>query len=347
MVLAIALMADLTSMKFLLSVHRRVEWLYILPYIIIIIAEILILWKMRDSPQANLLRYIVLFTVVSISVLLVRIGIINPIQQMKEASLFIADGNYHNRLPAYSSIELDELAQTFNRMASKLEKVETQRVDLIGNVAHELRTPLNNIRITMEGLIDEVFLANTETFLDIQHEVSRLQRLVYQLEKLSQAEGGQIAIHKRVLDYDQLVQTVCGRLNVQYESKGVTLSYDSPPYLPLMRLDCDHITQVLVNLLGNALQYTPSGGMVSVKIQVDGNQVFTCIQDTGIGIDATEMTHIFERFYRVDKSRARNSGGNGIGLTIARHLILAHRGVIHVESSGLGHGSKFTFTLPL
>src|SRR5690606_22533754 len=200
-------MADLTSMKFLLSVHRRVEWLYILPYIIIIIAEILILWKMRDSPQANLLRYIVLFTVVSISVLLVRIGIINPIQQMKEASLFIADGNYHNRLPAYSSIELDELAQTFNRMASKLEKVETQRVDLIGNVAHELRTPLNNIRITMEGLIDEVFLANTETFLDIQHAVSRLQRLVHQLEKLSQAEGGQIAIHKRVLDYDQLVQT--------------------------------------------------------------------------------------------------------------------------------------------
>lgn len=335
------------SMKFLLSIYRRIEWLYLFSYFIIIIAELLILWRISGTPQANLLRYMIFFGVVSMSILLVHIGIIKPIQQMKQASLHIADGNYHNRLPRYNSIELDELAQTFNRMAAYLEDIETQRVALIGNVAHELRTPLSNIRITMEGLIDEVFVADTETFLGIQHEVSRLQRLVYQLEKLSQAEGGQILINKQVVNYSQLVETVCNRLNVQYESKGVDLLYNYTPKLPSIALDSDHITQVLINLLGNALQYTPSGGKVTIQSYHEENQIITHIQDTGIGIHSNERLRIFERFYRIDKSRARHSGGNGIGLTIARHLILAHGGTIRVESSGLGYGSTFIFTLPL
>lgn len=301
---------------------------------------------MSGTPQANTLRYIVLFIVVSISVSLVRLGIIKPLKQMKQASLHIAEGHYHNRLPAYNSIELDELAQTFNRMASHLEDIETQRVALIGNVAHELRTPLNNVRITMEGLIDEIVVADTETFLDIQREVSRLQRLVYQLEKLSQTEGGQILINKQRVNYCDLVQTICDRLTVQYESKGVNLRYNFPLQLLSISLDPDHITQVLINLLGNALQYTATGGEVTIKTYVDSGQVFTCIQDTGIGIDSTELSRIFERFYRADKSRARHSGGNGIGLTIARHLVLAHDGTIRVESSGLGCGSTFIFVLP-
>lgn len=334
-------------MKFLLSVHRRIEWLYLLPYIIIIFAEILILWQMSGTSQANVLRYIVLFVVVSISVSLVRTGIIKPIKQMKQASLYIVESHYHNRLPMYNSIELDELAQTFNQMASHLEDIETQRVTLIANVAHELRTPLNNIRITMEGLIDEIVVADTETFLDIQREVSRLQRLVYQLEKLSQAESGQILINKQAVNYCDLVQTICDRLNVQYESKGVNLLYNRPSRLPSINLDSDHITQVLINLLGNALQYTPTGGEVTIETYLDDNQVFTCIQDTGIGISLTELPRIFERFYRADKSRARHSGGNGIGLTIARHLVLAHNGIIRVESSGLGCGSTVIFALPL
>ncbi len=333
-------------MKSLFSFYRHIEWLHLFSYIIIIVAELLILWFISGTPEANILRYIVLFGAVSISILLVRQRIIKPIQQMTQASLHIASGNYQSRLPSYNSIELNQMAQAFNQMASHLENVEKQRVALIGNVAHELRTPLSNIRITLEGLIDEVFAPETEIFLDIQHEVSRLQRLVYQLERLSEAESGQIPVNKQWIDYAQLIQTICERLKVQYESKGVILTHELSPNLPLIQIDPDHITQVLINLLGNALQYTPSGGKVTVQANFDGKQFITRVSDTGLGLQADDLTQIFERFYRVDKSRARSSGGNGIGLTITRHLLLAHQGTIYAESAGLGSGSTFTFTLP-
>jgi histidine kinase len=239
------------------------------------------------------------------------------------------------------------MAMAFNQMASHLQNIETQRVALIGNVAHELRTPLSNIRITLEGLIDEVFTPDTETFLDIQHEVSRLQRLVYQLERLSQAESGQIPLNKQWVDYAQLIKATCERLKVQYDSKGVDLVYEVSLKLPQIRIDPDHITQVLINLLGNALQYTPAGGRVTIQAHVSGEKIVTSVRDKGIGMQPSELKRIFERFYRIDKSRARSSGGNGIGLTITRHLLLAHQGTISAESAGLGFGSTFTFTLPL
>lgn len=335
------------NMKALFSFYRHIEWLHLLSYVIIIGAELLILGLISGTPEANVLRYLVFFGAISVSLLLVRQRIIKPIQQMTQASLHIANGNYQSRLPSYSSIELNQMAQAFNQMASHLENIETQRVALIGNVAHELRTPLSNIRITLEGLIDAVFTPDTETFLDIQHEVSRLQRLVYQLERLSQAESGQMPLNKQWTNYAQLLQTSCERLRVQYDSKGVDLAYEVSPTLPLIQLDPDHITQVLTNLLGNALQYTSAGGRVTVKAHSNGKRVVTSVRDTGIGMQADELTQIFERFYRVDKSRARSSGGNGIGLTITRHLLLAHQGTIYAESEGLGCGSTFTFTLPL
>lgn len=335
-----------SKIKAFLSFYRHIEWLHLLSYFIIIVAEMLILWLMSGTPEANILRYIVFFGAVSTSLLLVRQRIIKPIQQMTQASLHIANGHYHSRLPSYSSIELNQMAQAFNQMANHLENIENQRVALIGNVAHELRTPLSNIRITLEGLIDEVFTPDTETFLEIQHEVSRLQRLVYQLERLSQAESGQIPLSKQLIAYADLIRSTCERLKVQYDSKGVELAYELSPDLPSLYLDPDHITQVLINLLGNALQYTPSGGSVIVEAYADGKQIVTRVKDTGIGMQADELTHIFERFYRIDKSRARHSGGNGIGLTITRHLLLAHQGSISAHSAGLGCGSTFTFTLP-
>ncbi|GAB1420957.1 hypothetical protein MASR2M15_10860 [Anaerolineales bacterium] len=341
------LMEGWSKIKAFLSFYRHIEWLHLLSYFIIIVAEMLILWLMSGTPEANILRYIVFFGAVSTSLLLVRQRIIKPIQQMTQASLHIANGHYHSRLPSYSSIELNQMAQAFNQMANHLENIENQRVALIGNVAHELRTPLSNIRITLEGLIDEVFTPDTETFLEIQHEVSRLQRLVYQLERLSQAESGQIPLSKQLIAYADLIRSTCERLKVQYDSKGVELAYELSPDLPsLYLLDPDHITQVLINLLGNALQYTPSGGSVIVEAYADGKQIVTLVKDTGIGMQADELTHIFERFYRIDKSRARHSGGNGIGLTITRHLLLAHQGSISAHSAGLGCGSTFTFTLP-
>lgn len=326
---------------------RRIEWLLLSSYIIIFAAEILILWGISGTPQANLLRYIIFFSIILLSLLLVRRRIVKPIQEMKQASLQIAAGNYHKRLPAYPSIELNDLAQTFNQMAATIEAAEDRRVALIGNVAHELRTPLGNIRATMEGLIDELLTPDVGTFLSVQREVSRLQRLVYQLEELSQAESSQIHLKKQAVDFKRLLDDVGGRLAVQYEDKGVELHINCPSSLPPLYLDPDRITQVLINLLGNALQYTPAGGTVQVQVIQSANEIVTQVIDTGIGLAEEDLTRVFERFYRVDKSRARSSGGNGIGLTIARHLVLVHNGRIWAESAGLGRGVVFTFTLPL
>lgn len=334
-------------MNFLLTLHRRIEWQHLFSYIAIVVVEIIVLRSISGSPEANVIRYFTFFTVVFLSVWVARRHIIKPIQEIKQASLHIAEGNYHDRLPSYSSIELNELAQAFNQMAETLHSTEQRRVELIGNVAHELRTPLSNIKVTMEGLIDHALSAEPATFFSILREVSRLQRLVHQLEELSRVESGQISLKKELVDQRSVVRDVCHRLGIQYEDKGVTLNLTGPETLPQLYVDRDLITQVLINLLGNALQYTPSGGTVTIRLTHKQSFVTCEVTDTGIGIPPDQLVRIFERFYRVDKSRARSTGGNGIGLTIAKHLIQAHGGQIWASSEGDGHGTTISFTLPI
>lgn len=334
-------------MKTLLTLHRRVAWLHLFSYLIIVVVEIIVLRNLSGTMEAMVIRYITFFGVVIGTFWWVRQRIIIPIEAMKEASLRIANGDYHKRLPTYASIELNELAQAFNQMVTTIESVEQQRVELIGDVAHELRTPLSNIRLTIEGLMDEVLPSDPATFASIQHEVGRLQRLVYQLEALSRAESGQLPLHKQPLAYRPFVEGICSRLQIQFEDKGVALTLDIPDTLPPVMADPDLMTQVLTNLLGNALQYTPPQGRVMVVAAVYNDELVTRIQDTGIGIPAADLPRIFERFYRVDKSRARSSGGNGIGLTIAKHLIYAHNGRIRAESQDVNQGTTLVFTLPM
>jgi histidine kinase len=220
-------------------------------------------------------------------------------------------------------------------------------MELIGDVAHELRTPLASIRSSMEGLVDGVLPAEPETYLSVEREASRLQRLVRDLEELSRAEAGQIALDLQPVLLGDLVKAVAERLALQFEDKGVTLEVNvSASPLPV-KVDSSRITQVLTNLLGNALQYTPESGRVTVGTWAEGPEALVSIHDTGIGIAREHLPHLFERFYRVDKSRSRAGGGSGIGLTIARHLIEAHGGLIWAESEGPGQGSTFTIALPL
>jgi signal transduction histidine kinase len=273
--------------------------------------------------------------------------IVGPIQVMMRASQSIAVGNHHGRVEVPSQDELGALAESFNRMAATLEQTESRRMELIGDVAHELRTPLASIRSTMEGLVDGVLPAEAETFLGVEHELARLQRLVQDLQELSRAEAGQIPLDLRPVALSEVIQRVTERLASQFEDKGVTLQADVPIDLPAVQADANRTAQVLVNLLGNALQYTPTGGRVSVRAEVEGRSARLSVQDTGIGVTAEHLPHLFERFYRVDRSRSRAGGGSGIGLTIARHLIEAEGGRLRAESSGIGQGSTFTFTLPL
>lgn len=272
--------------------------------------------------------------------------IVGPIQATVRASQRIAGGDYGERVPVTGQDELGMLTASFNQMAETLERTEARRMELIGNVAHELRTPLSGIRTITEGLVDGVLPAGPETFRQVEREVARLQRLVQDLEELSRAEAGQIPLERRPVDPVDLVQGAVERLQPQYADKGVTLDTDLAQGLPRVQADPARATQVLLNLLGNALQYTPAGGRVTAGARANGPEVLFWVRDTGIGVADEHLPHLFERFYRVDKSRARTGGGSGIGLTIARHLVEAHGGHILAASPGPGRGSTFTFSLP-
>lgn len=274
-------------------------------------------------------------------------NILAPVQVMKNASQRIAEGHYDERVEISGKDELHQLAGSFNKMAEQLEQVETMRRRLIGDVAHELRTPLTAIKGSAEGLIDGVLPASAETYSQIHAEAERLSRLVDDLQELSRVESRAVQLNIHPTDSTALIQTVTKRLRHQFDEKRVTLTLNLPHDPILVLADEDRIIQVLTNLLGNALQYTPPGGEATVSIERGKTEARISVGDTGYGIAAEHLAHIFDRFYRVDKSRSRAHGGSGIGLTIANHLVEAHGGKIWAESAGENKGSVFVFTLPL
>lgn len=231
-------------------------------------------------------------------------------------------------------------------MAAKLDRVETVRRQLIGDISHELRTPLTAIKGSMEGLIDGVIPASEETYQDIFREADRLQRLVNDLQELSRVEAGSYDLNIQPIVVSQIVEKVTNRLKRQFEEKGVSLETDIPDDIAPVLADEDRINQVLLNLVGNALQYTSRGGEVKISAEEIKNEISIAVTDDGVGIPAEHLEHVFTRFYRVDKSRSRVGGGSGIGLTIAKYLVEAHGGRIWAESPGPDQGSTFTFTLP-
>ena len=209
-----------------------------------------------------------------------------------------------------------------------------------------VRTPLTATRCSMEGLIDGILPSTQETYEQIHAEADRLNRLVDDLQELSRVEARAYELNLQPLDIAMLVRTVAKRLAHQVELKNVSLVLDLPGNLPPALADPDRAIQILTNLTGNAVQYTPEGGRISISAQDSQSEIMLSVQDTGIGIPAEHVSHVFDRFYRVDKSRSRRAGGgSGIGLTIARALVEGHGGRIWVESTGEGQGSTFKFTL--
>lgn len=275
-------------------------------------------------------------------------GVTAPVQAMSRASQRIADGHYDERVPVRGSDELSQLASGFNRMAERLGEVESMRRRLIGDVSHELRTPLAAIQGSMEGLMDGVLPATNETFEQLHAETDRLNRLVDDLQELSRVEARAYSLQPQPVDLAPLVQAVAKRLASQAASRHVSVSVEVPPSLPQVLADEDRLMQILTNLAANGLQYTPQGGAVTIAAAHEGREVRISVRDTGIGIPPEHLPHVFDRFYRVDKSRSRQAGGgSGIGLTIARALVEAHGGRIWAASEGEGTGSTFAFTLPI
>jgi len=302
----------------------------------------------QASFNESLIVAVIAATLVAlIASLIISRNIVAPVRLMTSASGRIAEGHYDERVELQGSDELSQLAKSFNQMAEQLEQIESMRRQLIGDVAHELRTPLTAIKGSVEALMDGVLPASDETYLQIHAEAERLSHLVDDLQELSRVESRAVQLKIHPADSTALVQTVSKRLQHQFDEKRVTLT-PSLPHDPIIVLaDEDRIIQVLTNLIGNALQYTPENGAVTVSIEREKNEARISVRDTGFGIPAEYLKHIFDRFYRVDKSRSRAHGGSGIGLTIAKHLVEAHGGKIWAESAGENKGSVFIFTLPL
>jgi len=271
--------------------------------------------------------------------------IVTPLRALMAATGRIAAGKYGERVRVTDNHEIHQLAESFNQMASTLEQTEARRQALIADVSHELRTPLTSIKGYMEGLIDGIIPATPENYRLIYGEADRLERLVQDLQELSRLEAGQARLHRRDFGVAALLNTIVGELRPAFDRKGVALHAQLPPPTVWINADSDRIKQVVLNLLTNALRYTPAGGSVRLSARDEADGLAIAARDTGVGIAAEHLPHIFDRFYRVDKSRSRSGGGTGIGLTIARYLMEAHGGTIGVSSTP-GGGTTFTLNLP-
>lgn len=272
-----------------------------------------------------------------------------PLKQMTQASERISAGHYAERIevaPVHTTDELGQLASSINALAVALEQTERRRLEVIGNVAHELRTPIATLEGYLEGLLDGVIEPTPQTWAMLHTEAGRLRRLVDDLQELSRAEARQIPLSPQFVAPQRLVQDALNPLEGQFAEKGLELQIHVPKNLPPVKADPTRAVQILTNVLVNALRYTPAPGRVEVSVSREGAAVAFRITDSGVGLTPDQLAHIFERFYRVDKSRSRAFGGSGIGLTIAQSLAQVMGGEIRAESAGLGRGSSFTLTLP-
>ena len=274
-------------------------------------------------------------------------GVIAPVRAMALASQRITDGHYDERVRVTGTDELAQFTARFNQMAEKLQQVEAMRRRLIGDVSHELRTPLTTIKGSIEGLIDGVLPATQETYEQIHVEAERLNRLVDDLQELSRMEAHAYQLSCHPVDVASLLDSAAKRLALQAQSRNISLSIEIAADLRPVQADADRMLQVLTNLIGNALQYSPEGTRILVTAKQLNGEVQISVHNSGVGITTEHLSHVFDRFYRVEASRSRRTGGgSGIGLTIARALVEAHGGRIWAESDGEGKGSVFTFTLP-
>ena len=269
-----------------------------------------------------------------------------PIHALTLTAKRLGQGDLSQRVQLRGKGEVQELAQAFNSMASDLERAEQLRRNLVADVAHELRTPLSNIQGYLEAVGDGVIAADAATIRSLYEEATLLSRLVDDLQDLAIAEAGELKLVFQAEDIAELINRTVAAVQSQVSAKGLLVSIDLSDKLPPVNIDYHRISQVLRNLLENAVAHTAKGEAITVTARQQGSWVEVGVVDTGEGIPAEDLPNIFERFYRVDRSRTRATGGSGLGLTIAKRLVEAHGGKIEVQSE-LGKGSSFSFTVPI
>ena len=279
---------------------------------------------------------------VGLAVVMARM-LARPLREVGAAARRIADGDYAARVPREGPEEIASLADSFNQMAASLEEQERMRRDFIANAAHELRTPLTNLQGYLEALRDGVIVADRSTYESLWDEAERLVRLSRSLDALAEGDSAAGAPALQSLDLAAAIRSAVDLVQPSIERAGLTLSVDVPASLPA-RANQDHLAQVLANLLSNAVRYTPPGGSVSVRAERRPGDLLVSVANTSEAIPADDLDHVFERFYRVEKSRDRARGGAGIGLAIVKQLVESAGGEVGADSQR--GATCFWFSLP-
>ena len=271
--------------------------------------------------------------------------LVAPVRRLTLAARGIAEGDLSQRVQESGGDEVGQLAVTFNQMAEKLETSEADRRQLLADIAHELRNPLSTIQGNLEGMLDGVLPLEPEQIATVHDQTLLLSRLIEDLRLLSLAQAGQLPLEKDYVDVTNLVEDVVDDFRPLAESRQVSLETDLANSLPRISVDRGRMSQVLANLVSNALRYVQDSGRIRVGAVSVNGFVEMSVSDNGAGISDEDLPHLFERFYRVDAARSRSAGGSGLGLAIAKELVEAHGGTIRVEST-LGEGSRFSFSIP-
>jgi two-component system OmpR family sensor kinase/two-component system sensor histidine kinase BaeS len=287
-------------------------------------------------PIAAIAVWICLFVMSGVA--LRRVG--GPVGNIVGAAHRLADGDYSTRIVPAGPRFVRAVAGAFNTMADRLEAQDRQRRELMADIAHELRTPLTVIQGRLEGLLDGVYARDEEHLAQVLDETRVLARLVEDLRTLANAETGILTLQKEPTDVSMLIRDAVNAFSGETAGKGVAVRVAVPADLPMVSIDPLRIREVLINLLSNALRFTPPGGVVSIDARSVNGAITVTVKDTGPGIAAEDLPKIFERFYK-----GRSSRGSGLGLTIARKLVVAHGGSIRAESEA-GAGAAVMFTLP-
>ena len=270
-----------------------------------------------------------------------------PVALLGSVARRLGQGDLTQRVPVTGKDEIGDLGLTFNTMADGLEKAERQRRSLMADVAHELRTPLSNIQGYLEAVRDGVLEPASPTIDTIYQQAAHLSDLVEDLRVLALAEAGVLRLNSEPDSLEDVLRRSVEAVKPRAEQRSVAVSLDISGDLPLVDMDRTRIAQVVGNLLENAIAHTPEGGQVQIIAEpAEPSRVRVTVADTGEGIAVDDLSQVFDRFYRVDLSRSRATGGAGLGLTIARQLVEAHGGGIRAESTSR-QGSRFIFELPL
>jgi len=278
-----------------------------------------------------------------------------PMRKLQKAALAIAEGDLSQRVEIQGEDEFAQLGETFNKMAANLSQAEVHRQHLMADVAHELRTPLTAIQGTIEGMQDGILPCDADQLTTLLAETTLLNRLIEDLRLLSLAETKQLKLVRQPIDINNLIEQIVERSLPHANLKEIKLSHQLQTGLPALQMDPDRIAQILNNLINNAMRYTPKDGVIEIStVQPNSlGPVIISVKDSGTGISAEDLPHVFDRFYRADKSRSRASGGSGLGLAIVKELVEAHGGTIKVESpvfeseSQDGKGTCFVMEFPI